>query len=68
LKDREIPLEVFPGGDVRVDERLPDLIETGDIGTAADAGRHILLELPHDIFVDVLQSSIVFENVAYKQF
>jgi protein-tyrosine phosphatase len=54
LKDREISLEVFSGGDVRVDERLPNLIETGDIGTAADAGQHILLELPHDIFVDVL--------------
>src|SRR5690349_20732826 len=26
LKDREIPLEVFPGGDVRIDERLPVLI------------------------------------------
>lgn len=54
LKDREIPLEIFPGGDVRVDERLPDLIESGEIGTAADAGRHLLLELPHDIFVDAL--------------
>jgi protein-tyrosine phosphatase len=54
LKDREIPLEVFPGGDVRIDERLPDLIDSGDIGTAADAGRHVLLELPHEIFVDAL--------------
>jgi protein-tyrosine phosphatase len=54
LKNREISLEVFPGGDVRVDERLPDLIESGHIGTAADAGRHILLELPHEIYVDVL--------------
>lgn len=54
LKDREIPLEVFPGGDVRVDERLPELVQMGKIGTAADAGRHILLELPHDIFVDAL--------------
>jgi protein-tyrosine phosphatase len=54
LKDREIPLELFPGGDVRIDERLPDLIESGEIGTAADARRHLLLELPHDIFVDAL--------------
>jgi protein-tyrosine phosphatase len=54
LKDREIPLEVYPGGDVRIDERLPHLIDSGDIGTAADAGRHILLELPHEVFVDAL--------------
>lgn len=54
LKDREIPLEIFAGGDVRVDERLPELIESGHIGTAADAGQHILLELPHELFVDAL--------------
>jgi protein-tyrosine phosphatase len=54
LKDREIPLEILPGGDVRIDERIPDLIESGDIGTVADAGRHILLELPHELFVDAL--------------
>lgn len=54
LKDREIPLDVFPGGDVRVDERLPQLIKSGNIGTAADAGRHIMLELPHEIFLDAL--------------
>jgi protein-tyrosine phosphatase len=54
LKDREIPLDVLPGGDVRIDERIPDLIDSGELGTAADAGRHILLELPHEIFVDAL--------------
>ena len=54
LKDREIPLEILSGGDVRVDERLPEMIESGHIGTAADAGRHILLELPHELFVDAL--------------
>jgi protein-tyrosine phosphatase len=54
LKDREIPLDVFPGGDVRIDERLPVLIGSGEIGTVADAGRHILLELPHEVFVDAL--------------
>ena len=54
LVDREIPLEVYPGGDVRMDERLPRLLDAGDIGTAADAGRHLLLELPHELFVDPL--------------
>jgi protein-tyrosine phosphatase len=54
LVDREIPLEVYPGGDVRMDERLPRLLDTGDIGTAADAGQHLLLELPHELFVDPL--------------
>ena len=52
LADRDIPLEVYPGGDVRVDERLPRLVDAGEIGTAADAGRHLLLELPHELLVD----------------
>jgi protein-tyrosine phosphatase len=54
LADREIPLEVYPGGDVRVDERLPRLLDSGEVGTAADAGHHLLLELPHELFVDPL--------------
>jgi protein-tyrosine phosphatase len=52
LKDREIPLEILPGGDVRVDERIPGLLKSGKIGTVADADRHLLLELPHDLFID----------------
>jgi protein-tyrosine phosphatase len=52
LKDREIPLELFSGGDVRVDERIPRLLESRRLATVADAGSHILLELPHDIFID----------------
>ncbi len=49
-----IPLEVFPGGDVRVDERLGRLLETDQVLTCADAGKHLLLELPHEVFVDPL--------------
>jgi protein-tyrosine phosphatase len=49
-----IPLEILPGGDVRVDERLPRLLENGEVATIADAGLHLLLELPHELFVDPL--------------
>jgi tyrosine-protein phosphatase YwqE len=51
LANRDIPLEVYPGGDIRVDERLIRLLDAGILGTAADAGRHLLLELPHEVFV-----------------
>lgn len=54
LEARRIPLEVLPGGDVRVDERLPQLLDAGEVGTAADAGRHLLIELPHELYVDPL--------------
>jgi protein-tyrosine phosphatase len=54
LRRNGIPLEIFAGGDVRVDERLPRLLELGEVGTVADAGAHLLLELPHEIFVNPL--------------
>ena len=49
-----IPLEVLPGADVRVDERLMRLLAEDKILTAGDLGRHLLLELPHELFVDPL--------------
>jgi protein-tyrosine phosphatase len=49
-----IPLEILPGGDIRIDERLPRLLEAGDVLMLGDVGYHLLLELPHELFVDPL--------------
>lgn len=54
LAQQQIPLTVLPGADVRVDERIPALLATGEVVTLADARRHILLELPHDSYIDPL--------------
>jgi protein-tyrosine phosphatase len=54
LQREEIPLEVFPGADVRVDERLARLVDDDRAMTVADRRRHLLLELPHELFVDPL--------------
>lgn len=56
LAANEIPLEVFPGGDVRVDERLLRLLDEDIVVTVADGQKHILLELPHTIYVDPLST------------
>jgi protein-tyrosine phosphatase len=56
LAAAQIPLELAPGADVRVDERLPRLLESDQVLTVADRGRHLLLELPHEVFVDPLPS------------
>ena len=48
-----IKLNVLPGGDVRVDERICRLLETDRILTLADGGKYILLELPYEIFIDI---------------
>lgn len=53
LGTQGIPLIVVPGGDVRIDERLPKLLETDGVLTLADGGRYVLLELPHDTLVDI---------------
>jgi len=53
LRHNEISLTVMPGGDVRVDERICQLLEADKILTLADGGRYILLELPHEIFIDI---------------
>lgn len=54
LAEQKIPLKVFPGADVRVDERIPALLQSREVVTLADAGRHLLLELPHDSYIDPL--------------
>jgi protein-tyrosine phosphatase len=46
-----IPLAVLPGADVRVESGLSDLLATGDVLTLGDHRRHVLLELPHDVYL-----------------
>ena len=51
LEKAAIPLRVVPGGDVRIDERLPAFLEEGRVLTLAGGGS-LLLELPHEAYVD----------------
>jgi len=53
LQKDGVGLVVLPGGDVRVDERVCQLLAADKVLTLADAGKYILLELPHEIFIDV---------------
>jgi len=51
LNEQDIPLHVLPGADVRIE---PDLVRrtlTGDVLTLGDRGRHVLLELPHELYL-----------------
>ena len=47
-----VPLNVLAGADVRIDERIAALVETGEVLTAGDAGACLLLELPHETYID----------------
>jgi tyrosine-protein phosphatase YwqE len=48
-----LDLTVLAGAEVRVDERLGELLAQDRILTLADMNRYILLELPGDTFIDI---------------
>jgi protein-tyrosine phosphatase len=53
LKSNDIALGVMAGADVRVDERICQLLEADKVLTLTDGGKYILLELPHEVFIDI---------------
>jgi protein-tyrosine phosphatase len=55
LKAAEVPLEIYPGADVRVEPDLLRQIQQGDVLTLADRQKHVLLELPHELFLPIDQ-------------
>jgi protein-tyrosine phosphatase len=53
LHSESIPLQVLPGGDVRVDDGLMDGLAAGRVLSLGDARQFILLELPHESLIDL---------------
>jgi protein-tyrosine phosphatase len=53
LAEKQIPLSVLPGGDVRLDERICRLLREDKILTLADGGKYILLELPTEVLINI---------------
>lgn len=51
LQHAQIPLRVLPGADVRIDDTLIDQLRNGHVVTLGDCGKHVLLELPHDVYI-----------------
>ncbi len=52
LAGESIPLELLPGADIRLDERICTLLDADEVATLADGKKYLLLELPHELFVD----------------
>lgn len=50
LNEQQIPLKVLPGGDVRIEDGMVRKILAGEVMTLADQGKHVLLELPHELY------------------
>lgn len=51
LTANEIPLCVLPGADVRIEADLVSLVKRGQVVSLGDHRRHVLLELPHELYV-----------------
>lgn len=51
LDSQGIPLTVRPGADIRIEEQLVSGLVTGSLVTLADQGQHVLLELPHELYM-----------------
>jgi protein-tyrosine phosphatase len=51
LEAHGVPLHVLPGADVRIEPDLVGRLRSGNVLTLADQRRHVLLELPHELYV-----------------
>ena len=52
LQRENVPLQVACGAEIRVDPRVPELLECGELLSLGLTGRYVLLELPHETFVN----------------
>lgn len=50
LARHHIGIQVLPGADVRIEPDLVEGIREGRVLTLGDRGRHLLLELPHELY------------------
>lgn len=51
LDQHQVPLRVLPGADVRIEVGMLDGLKNGDVVSLGDHRRHVLLELPHELYV-----------------
>jgi protein-tyrosine phosphatase len=49
LHAHQVPLQVLPGADVRIEAEMVGKLRRGTVLTLADHGKHVLLELPHEL-------------------
>jgi len=50
LEQQSVPLKVLAGADVRIEAEMLDGLRNDEVLTLADRGKHVLLELPHEMY------------------
>lgn len=53
LRRHEVPLEVLPGGEIRIEPGLVLKLLAGELLSLGDHGKHVLLEMPHQEFLPI---------------
>lgn len=56
LQAAGVPLSVFPSGEVMVRPGIEQAWKRGDLASVADRGKYLLIELPHQLFLDLVQT------------
>ncbi len=65
LSAERIPLTVLPGGEIRIEPGLIEELVTGELVTLGDHRRHVLLELPHELYfpIDGLMNELAARRI-----
>lgn len=50
LNEHQIPLVVLPGGEIRIEDDMPELLDQDELMTLGDHRRHVLVEQPFEIY------------------
>ena len=53
LAQHQIPLRIEPGADVRIEPEMIAGLQSGEIVSLADLRKHVLLELPHELYFSI---------------
>ncbi|HEX5471729.1 MAG TPA: CpsB/CapC family capsule biosynthesis tyrosine phosphatase [Lacipirellulaceae bacterium] len=51
LAQAGVPLKVLPGADVRIEPGMSERLRSGNVLTLGDHRKHVLLELPHELYL-----------------
>jgi len=66
IRSNSISLKIVPGGEVRVDERICQLLKSDRILTLADSGKYLLLELPYQVYINIEQLLIELASMGIQ--
>lgn len=66
LRERDIALSVFPCSEVMARPDLEAAWERGELLSVADRGGYLLVEMPHNLFVDLRQIAISLRRAGVR--